>query len=461
MLNRCCCRSKRGLALLLCVLQIAALCALALFGSASLAGCSANNRIEKMPFVEPAYPPLQHRLRASLYFAQADESLSAEVRLIDLDQSESPENGLVKQLIAGPTGNLLPVISDGAVLNYCYIVDDTAYVDLSMAKQQSLALFSSACVQSLHNAFGTSYLALTVDGQKPGNAQNGIVSAIPQKDESSCYVQLFFPDKRGQYVIPAVRHITKPANASMAKSIFSALQDGPTRTDLLFAIDPDSVTLSSEKQTGTGMDLYLKAEPNSIPLYGYACLAMSMLRNVPKVNLVRINVNGEWIHDVPGMAGEQGFTAASVKDIVGGLIKLYFAGADGKSLMQISRSVSFKEAADPLTPIKEIIRGPLDVEKTGIMNVLPPGVKTSDLVSLQRSESMAILDLKPSFYQSCSTLTEEAERLLLYAIVNSLTERAKISSVLFLQNGANTDTLSGTISLSKPLLRNPGIIIQP
>ncbi len=449
MLNRCCYRNRRGLALLLCICIVAA-----------LASCSANTRSEKMPFIQPAYPPLQHRLRAALYFAQTDGSLSSEIRLIDLDQSLSPENGLVKQLIAGPSGNLLPVINNTAVLNYAYIVEDTAYVDLSQTKQP-LALFSTACVQSLHHAFGISYLVLTVDGHKPANTTDGVVSVIPPKDESSSYVQLFFPDKRGQYIIPVVRHISKSSKSSMAKAIFSALQDGPTRTDLLAAMDTDGITLSAIKQSGTRIDLYLTVDQNGLELYGYACLAMSIFRNIPKISEVRINLNGDWVHDVPGLAGEGTFTVSSIKDILGGMIKLYFAGADGKSLALVTRSVSFKEAADPLTPIREIMRGPLDIEKSGILNVLPAGMKASDLVSLQRSEDLAILDLKPSFYQACTALSEEAERLLLYAIVNSLTERAGIQSVLFLQDGANTETLSGTISLAKPLLRNPGLIKQP
>ncbi len=448
MLSRCCSRKRIGLALLLSIVLM-------------LSGCSVRSENETMPFIQPVYPPLQHHLRATLYFAKPDGNLSPEIRLIDLDQSISAENGLVRQLIAGPAGGLLPIISNTTALNYVYIVEDTAYIDLSLVKQQQLAQFSSACIQSLHDAFNVSYLVMSVDGNTANNSFGGVVSATPQRDTTTAYVQLFFPDKRGQYIIPVVRHISKPAVGNEAKAILDALQDGSIRTDLLTAMDNDGVVLSSLNQTGSRLDVYLQTEQNRISLYGYACLAMSLLRNVPKVEEVRINVNGDWVRDVPGLAGEGSFNIASLEDILGGLINLYFAGADGKNLVKVPRSVSFKDAADPLTAVKEIIRGPLDVEKAGILNVLPAGVKTSDILTLHRNEDLAILDLKSTFYQAGSTSKEEAEKLLLYAIVNALTERADIQSVLFLNNGANVETLSGTISLYKPLLRNPGLVLQP
>ena len=427
-----------------------------------LSGCHSSAQTEKMPFIAPVYPPLQHHLRAALYYALPDGSLTSEIHLIDLDHSISAENGLVKQVIDGPTGNLFPVIDKKTVLNYVYIVEDTAYVDISVSKQQSLVQFSKSCMQSLHDAFDISYIVLTVDGRMPLHAINGIEGLSLQKDDASKYIQLFFPDKRGQYIIPAVRHIAIPSDSDLATAVMDALRNGPVSSDLSAAMDSEGISLTSIRRSGQTLSVYLAvAEQSAIDLQGYSCIAMSMLRNIPNVREVRINMNNTWVRDVPGLNGADAFTIDSISSILGGMIKLYFAGADGASLVAVNRSVPFKEAADPLSAIKEIIRGPLDVEKQGIMNVLPAGIKLSDILTLQHDDIMAILDLKASFYQACSGLSEDAEKLLLYSFVNALTERADIHSVLFLSDGTNAETLSGTVSLSVPLLRNPGLIMQP
>jgi hypothetical protein len=436
-LNHCYSHKQKVLALMACLLVM-------------ISGCSAGTDIQKMPSIQPVVPPSQHHLRASLYFVQTDGTYLPEVRSIDLSAATSPEEALIRQLIAGPSGNLLPVIGKTAALNYVYIVGDTAYVDLTIPATQTTVRFSQACAQSLHDAFGISYLILTVDGRLPADAKTAITNPVQQKADTSVYLQLFFPDNRGQYIVGSVRRILKPADGDM---------DGPSQSNLMAAMGND-ITLASMRKTGTRMDITLNGDPGGIHLYGYACIAMSVLRNVSKVQSVRIQIGGAWINDVPGLSGTGVFTVSSIKDIMGGLIQLYFASTDGKSLVPVKRSIPLKAAADPLQAVKEIIRGPLDVEKAGIRSVLPSGVEIGNALSLKRDESVTVLNLQPTFFKACASVSENTEKLLLYAFVNSLTERSDIQSVLFVSGGANVETLSGTISLYKPLLRNPGLIVQ-
>ncbi len=425
-----------------------------------LSGCNADTGREDMPYIEPEYPPLQHNFRVTLYYADEEGNLSGEIHLIDLDRTVSPEFGVIDQLIDGPSGALLPVVEDGVLLNHVYIVQDTAYVDVTLNKSQPLTLFTKACAQTLHEAFDVTYLVLTVDGHMPQQASSGVVLCTQQKDENPRYIQLFFPDTRGQYIISTIRHVTGDIRTNTANAIFDALMDGPSGKDLSEAMDDGDIVLTKTQQAGGVLNVYLRVpEENHIDLYGYACLAMSMIRNIQNVNEVMISVNGDWVGDVPGMNRTGSFTLDSMADIVGGLVELYFAGADGTSLVAVTRSVTIVDAANPLTGVREIIRGPLDTE-TGILNVLPAGVQTGDVISLERDGGLVVLDLSASFYMSCKELSGEAEKLLLYSIVNALTQRPDIRSVLFMNEGTNVQTLSGIISLERPLLRNPGLIVQ-
>jgi spore germination protein GerM len=127
----------------------------------------------------------------------------------------------------------------------------------------------------------------------------------------------------------------------------------------------------------------------------------------------------------------------------------------------VNRAVPFLLAQDPLIAVKEILRGPLDSDPKGITNVFPPNVQQDDFLSFRRHNDLAVIDLSASFYAACANLSLDAEKLLLYAIVNTVTERKDINAVLFTSVGANAQTLSGTISLYRSLLRNPGIISAP
>lgn len=437
--------------------------ALALAAVLTLHGCGARPVEESMPYIAPQYPPLRHQLRVALYFPKADGTYASEIHLISLDGGKAPEVGVAEALINGPAAPLLPVVLGDVRLNHAYIVQDTAYVDVSLSQQQTLSAFTRALALTLNEAFDVAYLVLTVDGHVPEGAQRGVEPCMPKREETPLYFQIYFPEADGEYIIPLVRHIAMPPGTSMVGSIFGSLKDGPLGTDLQAALDEEGdITLDDVRIADRTLNLYLSVpDQGRIAHDGYACIAMSMLRNVPGVRAVRIHVNGERVRDVPGANDAGLFTVASMADMLGGFVTLYFAGADGHRLTAINRAVAQRTAAAPLTALEEILRGPHEAEKTGLMNVFPADIKVEDILSLRRHNDLAVLDLSSAFYQACEGLTEDAERLLIYAIVNAITERKDINKVLFMNEGTNVETLSGAISLQKPLIRNPGLIMLP
>jgi len=71
---------------------------------------------------------------------------------------------------------------------------------------------------------------------------------------------------------------------------------------------------------------------------------------------------------------------------------------------------------------------------------------------------VAKVNLSAGFYAACQVLDAEAERLLIYAMVNALCELDQVGSVRFFVEGSAVESLSRDIYLKSALMPNPGIV---
>lgn len=94
------------------------------------------------------------------------------------------------------------------------------------------------------------------------------------------------------------------------------------------------------------------------------------------------------------------------------------------------------------------------------------GMKEEYILDIYVNNGIAVLDLDKTFYEGLSKYINNensivdgnvSERLIIYGIVNSLTEVYYIDSVLFLCNGENIKTLKN-VYLGAPLYKNIGLI---
>ena len=88
------------------------------------------------------------------------------------------------------------------------------------------------------------------------------------------------------------------------------------------------------------------------------------------------------------------------------------------------------------------------------------GVKLymKDVLGVEVGDSVAVVNLSGGFYSRCQMLDSAAERRLIYAMVNALTELEGIGAVRFIVEGVSIDTLVQSIYLRTPLLPDPGIV---
>ena len=127
-------------------------------------------------------------------------------------------------------------------------------------------------------------------------------------------------------------------------------------------------------------------------------------------------------------------------------LHLYFADEEKQSLVGEYRKISILDT-QPIEQyiVTELIRGP---KIKGHIRLLP---KNADMVSAETTDGTCYVNFKKSFSSKVS------RELMIYSIVNSLTERRNIDCVQFLVDGKKSDT-GGTPDISAPLYRNESLI---
>lgn len=127
-------------------------------------------------------------------------------------------------------------------------------------------------------------------------------------------------------------------------------------------------------------------------------------------------------------------------------VLLYFADEEKEKLVSEYRKINILDT-QPLEQyiLAELIRGPKIKGHTGL---LP---KNTDIVSVETTDGTCYVNFKKSL------VSKEQQELMIYSVVNSLTERSGVECVQFLIDGKKSDN-AGTLDISAPLYRKESLI---
>ena len=140
---------------------------------------------------------------------------------------------------------------------------------------------------------------------------------------------------------------------------------------------------------------------------------------------------------------------------IGSSAMLYFADDDG-GLRRVERTMSRSAAISPRGVLAEMIL--TGDPGSGLTGVFPEGVLPEDILGVEVGGSVAVVNLSGNFYSRCQLMDAPAERRLIYAMVNALTELVDVGAVRFIVEGRSIDTMVQSIYLRTPLLPDPGIV---
>ena len=286
-------------------------------------------------------------------------------------------------------------------------------------------------------------------------------------------VILYFPSSDGGYLLPELRELSFSSD-DYASAILDALKSGPVARDCCFSAMPGNQELLSDAPrlwiSDAGervIDVYFSEMlPNYLAFAGvepwqlYGSVVLSLCSLLPELDAVRICVDGAPVEScalgesqlqfADGLMRRSDFSAR-----IGGSAALYFAAPDG-GLRRMERAMSRSAAASPKGVLAEMILAGDPGDE--LESVFPEGVLPEDVLGVEVGDSVAVVNLSGGFYSRCQMLDSAAERRLIYAMVNALTELEGIGAVRFIVEGVSIDTLVQSIYLRTPLLPDPGIV---
>ena len=173
------------------------------------------------------------------------------------------------------------------------------------------------------------------------------------------------------------------------------------------------------------------------------CAALTLCQ-LDEVEAVSVTSDGQTLF--AGLMPEDALLDASESDPYTRQLRLYFPDADGRYLVSEYHSLTLDETTSPERyVIEELLRGPNSGE---LRSVLPAGTV---LRSCATADGVCTVDLSREFYDN-RPRTALGERLVLYAVVDSLTALSGVDRVRFLIEGEPADEYVYR-SLAEPLER--------
>jgi spore germination protein GerM len=315
-------------------------------------------------------------------------------------------------------------------------------------------------------------------------AQRVLLSEVPSTRRLSTTATLYFPARMGTGILPEVRNISFDGQTpeQLTKGLLQELSRGaeylgnvPALPDLTkFLLEDPSVSepsgMNGRKVTLRFSQDLNEALPESEGLTRSICLASlayTITTFLPNVVAVEVYIGDELI---PGVKPSSVYTqqAITFKDgleqrsdfgvFLLDYCRLYFAADNGK-LTAVNRPVPYYEAKNPRYLLLQLNEGPrLYDTETGLTGVLPQGLKDADLLGLRLEGDTMLVHFSDTFRTAASALTGNEERMMIYAIVNTLCESPVVSRVRFYVAGTQPETLAGEIYLPGEFLSSPGLV---
>ena len=133
---------------------------------------------------------------------------------------------------------------------------------------------------------------------------------------------------------------------------------------------------------------------------------------------------------------------------------LYFADEKG-ALCETVRYVPFYESCSARKIIDQLMLGPQNYDTvSGLSPVLPEGLRDADLIGVSLEKETLALNFSSRLLTLSQGMTPEAERNMVYAVVNSLCRMQGVKRVSFFIIGEQPETFAGAVFLPGDFLPN-------
>ena len=266
--------------------------------------------------------------------------------------------------------------------------------------------------------------------------------ANKSKNDGKTDIMLYFLSADKGSISGYEKEFSEQSNEALYKTVAENLIKGPKGKKYTALMDRNTELRSIKNEDGNLTVDFSGNYAKSELLSTYAII--KTFSQLPDVKAVMVTSNGIDVLGRGFVAGDE--INLESDDDCAVTVHLYFADEDKQHLVGEYRKINVLDT-QPIEQyiIAELIKGP---KIKGNIRLLP---KDADIVSAETTDGTCYVNFKKSFS------SKELRNLMIYSIVNSLTERNGVDCVQFLIDGKKSDN-SGTPDISAPLYRNESLI---
>ena len=423
----------------------------------------------------------------ALYFLDASKSeLAAETRSIAVKQNERAEKKIIEAVIAGPTTENYQPVAEGFAYEGIEILPDVINVYLSTEEEKTddeIILMELALTSTLSDFSGVSYVNIFVNGvkngyegepigvlQKPSGTLREEQTKIQQRasvDNPVMDVVLYFLDGTERFLIPETRSFQFETSQpeEMISSVVQGLMRGPENTYQHMPVIDRTIAellgteIVSLEDGRTVVRLNFNKAPVAITQQfsnGEELAALAITKTIvgflPGIDGVEIYVNGN------AQADPVIYTQDMCSEFLGNNILLYFPNSTYTLFIGVERMIAQEKAGAPKEMLAELMRGPTEADDKDVSPSFLSGISMEDVNDVYLAKDIAVVDFKASIIEKLAGVSRRDESMMIYSIVNTLTNINNIKRVQFLIDGERVESLGGNLNVIDPLLKNPGVI---
>ena len=273
-------------------------------------------------------------------------------------------------------------------------------------------------------------------------------------------VFVYYPDENYGGLSPVERTLLSSTTEGKADELIKGLYTEPL-IDHLIPVLNDDVYIKSRTISGNRLLVDFSVSYNSLSKTQEVltrAAVVETLTQVDGISYVGFTVNGSELkddHDEPYgfMTGDSFIndTATEISTYDRRRITLYFADMEGFHLKRTARTVVYTaNMSTEKLIVQKLIEGPENGEK-----VYPTLPKDTELLSVTTKNGVCYVNFNAAIREKPYDV---AENVVIYSIVDSLTELPNIDQVQILIEGVSDGTLYDTMSIDRMFERDTDII---
>lgn len=281
------------------------------------------------------------------------------------------------------------------------------------------------------------------------------LTGCSQKGQESGEYQVYYLNMDMTKIMPEEYDSSGATGDELIAELLTKLGSAPDSSKLRQTI-PTNVEVKWFQLNNSCLYINFSEEYNHLTATEEVLIRAAIVRTVLQINgvsLVAFRVNEEPLltHDgtLVGSMTSDSFVenpGEQINSSVQTTLTLYFSDKEGTELVKETREVHYSTniSMEKLV-LEQLIEGP---KKTKAVATVPSGTK---IISVSTVEGVCYVNLSDTFKNQNTFVTED---VLLYSIVNSLTELPGITKVQLSVNGDTKGMVRYTYSLSKMYERN-------